>query len=235
MLESIVLGGATAVAVAMKQGGDVEPSPSSPFHVSGELALVSDYRRNGVTQSHGDPAVQGRFDIRHESGWSIGAFATSMQGRKGSNAQLVLFGAQRFEFGETDLSLGASTVFFFGGDADPFAVAQASVSHPVGPIDATLSVSYAPPQEALNDEYGLNINLRARTPLGRISDAPLTAVAGIGRSEHEFAMGAGEKLDWSVALTMEIAGTEFGLAYVDNDLDDDRGDAGFVFSIAHRF
>ncbi len=235
MLESIVLGGATAVAVAMKQDGDVEPSPSSPFHVSGELALVSDYRRNGVTQSHGDPAIQGRFDIRHESGWSIGAFATSMQGRKGSNAQLVLFSAQRFEFGETDVSLGASTVFFFGGDADPFAVAQASISHPVGPIDATLSVSYAPPQDALNDEYGLNINLRARTPLGRISDAPLTAVASIGWSENEFAMGAGEKLDWSVALTTEIAGTEFGLAYVDNDLDDDRGDAGLVFSIAHRF
>jgi uncharacterized protein (TIGR02001 family) len=235
VLESIVLSGATAVAVAMKQGGGGEAQASSPFHVSGELALVSDYRRNGVTQSNGDPAIQGRFDIGHESGWSIGAFATSMQGRKGSNAQLVLFGVQRFEFGETDVSLGASAVFFFGGDADPFAVAQANISHPVGPIDATLSVSYAPPQQALNDEYGLNINLRARTPLGSINDAPLTAAASIGWSENEFAMGSGEKLDWSVGLTTEIAGTEFGLAYVDNDLDDDRGDAGLVFSIAYRF
>ena len=233
VLESIVLSGAAAVVAGMKQDGD-DPHSSSPFHVSGELALVSDYRRNGVTQSDGDPAIQGRFDVRHESGWNAGAFATSMHGRKGSNAQLVLFGAQRFEFGEIDVSFGASAVFFFGGDADPFAVAQASVSHPVGPVDATLSVSYAPPQEALNDEYGLTINLRARTPLGRINDAPLTAAASIGWSENEFAMGAGEKLDWSVGLTTEIAGTEFGLAYVDNDLDDGRGGAGLVFSIAYR-
>jgi len=177
VLESIVLSGAAAVVAGMKQDGDAEPHPS-PFHVSGELALVSDYRRNGVTQSDGDPAIQGRFDIRHESGWSAGAFATSMQGRKGSNAQLVLFGARRFEFGETDVSLGASAVFFFGGDADPFAVAQASVSHPVGPVDATLSVSYAPPQEALNDEYGLTVNLRARTPLGSIDDGFMTSASG---------------------------------------------------------
>jgi uncharacterized protein (TIGR02001 family) len=235
VLESIVLSGAAAVAAGMKQDGSAAPSPSSPYHVSAELALVSDYRRNGVTQSDGDAALQGRVDIRHDSGWSVGAFSTSMHGRRGSNAQVVLFGARRFEFGETDVSLGASAVFFFGGDADPFAVAQASVAHPVGPVDATLSVSYAPPQEPLNDEHGLNINLRARTPLGRLNGAPLTAAASIGWSEGDFAMGAGTKIDWAGGLTTEIAGTEFGMAYVDNDLDDARGDAGLVFSIAHRF
>lgn len=235
MLESIVLSSAAAVAAGLKQDSDAEPRQSSPFHVSAELALVSDHRRGGVTQSNGDPAVQGRFEVRHDSGWSAGAFATSMQGRRGSNAQLVLFGARRFEFGETDVSIGASFVSFYGGDADPFAIAQASVSHPLGPVDVTLSVNYAPPQEALNDEYGLGVGLRARSPLGRINGAPLTAAASVGWSESEFAMGAGTKLDWSVSVSTEIAGTEFGLAYVDNDLDDDRGDAGLVFSIAYRF
>ena len=235
MLESIVLSGATAVAAGLKQDDDAAARQPSPFHVSAELTLVSDYRRNGVTQSHGDPALQGRFEVRHDSGWSVGAFATSMHGRRGSNAQLVLFGSRRFEFGETDVNLGVSTVSFFGGDADPFAIAQASISHPFGPVDATFSVSYAPPQEALNDEHGLGVNLRARSPLGRVNGAPLTAAASIGWSEAEFAMGAGTKLDWSAGLSTEIAGTEFGLTYVDNDLDDDRGDAGLVFSIAHRF
>jgi uncharacterized protein (TIGR02001 family) len=229
------MSGAAAVAAGLKQDGDAGPPPSSPWHVSGELALVSDYRRGGVTQSDGDPAIQGRFDVRHDDGWSMGAFATSMHGRKGSNAQLTLFGAKRFEFGETDVSLGVTGVFFFGGEADPFAIAQASISHPLGPVDATLSVNYAPPQEALDDEYGVNVNLRARTPLGAVNGAPLTASASVGWSENEFAMGAGEKFDWSVGVTTEIAGTEFGLAYVDNDLEDDRGDAGLIFSIAHRF
>lgn len=229
-----MLSGATAVAAGLNQDGAARRQ-SSPFHVSGELALVSDYRRNGVTQSDGAPALQGRIDIHHDSGWSAGAFATSMHARRGSNAQLVLFGSRRFEFGETDLNLGVSTIFFFGGDADPFALGQASVSHPIGPVDATLSVNYAPPQQALNDKHGLSVNLRARTPLGRVNGAPLTAAVSIGWSEAEFAMGADTKLDWSLGLTTEIADAEFGLAYVDNDLDDNRGDAGLVFSVAYRF
>jgi uncharacterized protein (TIGR02001 family) len=233
LFEPLVLGGA-ACAAGLMQDGDAPP-PAPQFHVSGELVLVSDYRRGGVTQSDGDPALQGRIDIRHSSGFSVGAFATSMHGRRGSNAQLVLYGAQRFEFGDTDISLGASLVSFFGGDADPFAIAQASVSHPFGPVDATLSVNYAPPQEALNDEHGLGVTLRGRTPLGAVNGIPLTGAASVGWSESEFAMGAGAKIDWSVGVTAEIAGAEFGLAYVDNDLNDDRGDAGLVFSIAHKF
>lgn len=234
MLESIVLSGAAAAAAALKQDGDAEPSPPA-FRVTAELALVSDYRRSGVTQSRGNPAIQGRLEVRHESGWSFGAFATSMQARRGSNAQLSLYGSRRFEFGETDINLGASAVFFFGGDADPFVIAQASIAHPIGPVDVTFAVNYAPPQEALNDQYGLGLNLRARTPLGRLNGAPVTMGASIGWSESEFAMGAGTKLDWSVSVSTEIAGAELGLAYVDNDLDDDRGDAGLVFSIAYRF
>jgi uncharacterized protein (TIGR02001 family) len=228
-----VLGG-VACAAGLKQDG--EPPPAQPFHVAGELVLVSDYRQGGVTRSDGDPAIQGRFTVTYDTDWSIGAFASSMNGRQGSNAQLSLFGARRFEFGDTDVSIGATYVMFFGGEADPFAIAQASVTHPIGPAAVTLAVNYAPPQEALDDEYGLNVNLRARSPLGRLNDMPITAAVSVGRAEGEFAMGEEAKLDWSVGVTAEIAdGVEFGLAYVDNDLDDERGDGGFVFSIAHRF
>ena len=235
-LESIVLSGMTACAAALKQSGDAKPAQPAPHvRVTSELTIVSDYRRNGVTQSDNNPALQGRIEVRHDSGFSAGAFATSMHGRRGSNAQVSLFGSRRFEFGETDVNLGAAAIIFIGGDADPFGVAQASVVHPIGPVDATLSVGYAPPQEAIHNDDGLNVNLRARTPLGRLNGVPLTGGASIGYSEGEFAMGAETKLDWSVGVTAEIEGTEFGLAYVDNDLDDRRGEAGIVFSITRRF
>jgi uncharacterized protein (TIGR02001 family) len=227
-----MLSGVAACGAGLKQAGEVKPR--APFQVTAELTLVSDYRRGGVTQSDHNPALQGRIEIKHHSGLSVGAFATSMHARRGSNAQVTLFGAHRFDIGETELSLGASEVIFIGGDADPIAIAQASVSHPAGPVDLTLAVNYAPPQRAI-DEYGLSINLRARTPLGRLGGAPLTASASIGRSEGEFAMDAGVKLDWSVGVTAEIAGADIGIAYVDNDLDDERGDAGLVFSISHHF
>jgi uncharacterized protein (TIGR02001 family) len=231
VLETVVLSGAAVCAAGLKQAGE---RPRPPFQVSAEVAVVSDYRRGGVTQSENDPALQGRIDIRNGA-WSLGAFATSMHARRGSNAQIALSGAHRLDLGETGLSLGATTVIFIGGDADPFAIAQASVSHPVGPVDATFAVNYAPPQEAIDDEHGLGLALRARTPLGRLNGAPLTAAASVGWSEGEFAMGAGTKLDWSLGVTAEIERVEIGLAYVDNDLDDHRGEGGFVFSIAHQF
>ena len=76
--------------------------------------------------------------------------------------------------------------------------------------------------------------IRTSRPRRSAISERMTAAARIGWSENEFAMGAGEKVDWSIGLTTEIAGAEFGLAYIDNDLDDDRGDAGLVFSIAYR-
>jgi uncharacterized protein (TIGR02001 family) len=235
-LESIVLSGMTACAAALKQSGDSKPAQPPPHvRITAELTIVSDYRRNGVTQSDNNPALQGRIEVRHDSGFSAGAFATSMHGRRGSNAQVSLFGSRRFEFGETDVNLGGAAIIFIGGEADPFGVAQASVVHPIGPVDATLSVGYAPPQDAIDNEDGLNINLRVRTPLGRLNGVALTGGASVGHSEGEFAMGAETKLDWSAGVTAEIEGTEFGLAYVDNDLDNHRGEAGIVFSITRRF
>lgn len=234
LFEPLVLSG-VACAAGSPQDGD-EPPPAPQIHVSGELTLVSDYRMGGTTRSDGDPALQGRITFTHDSGWSAGAFASSMNGRRGSNAQVSLFGAKRFDLGETDLSLGATLVSFFGGEAESFALAQASVRRPIGPADVTLAVSYAPPQDSLDGEHGLGVNLRARTPLGRLNGMPVTAAVSVGHTEGEFAMGAGTKLDWSAGVTTEIAdGIELGLAYVDNDLDGERGEGGFVFSITHRF
>lgn len=234
MFEHVALASA-ACAAALKQADGARPPEPAQFHVSGEIVVVSDYRRGGATQSEGDPALQGRIDFRHESGWSVGAFASSIHARRGSNAQISLFGAQRFDLGETDLNLGASAVIFIGGDADPILIAQASVVRPVGPVEATFAVNYAPPQASLHGEDGLGLNLRVRSPLGRLNGAPITGAASVGWSQGEFAMGAGTKLDWSLGVSARVDRVEFGLAYVDNDLADDRGDAALVFSIAHRF
>lgn len=237
MLEPFVVSGVAAACAAglKQQAGEARPRQATQFEMSAELALVSDYRRGGTTRSDGEPALQGRIDLKHDSGWSAGAFATSMKGRRGSNAEIALFGARRMEFGETEISLGAAVIIFVGGDADPVGVIQTSVSHPVGPVDATLAVNYAWPQDSLDGEHGLSVNLRARSPIGRVFGAPVTAAVGVGWAEGEFAMGAGTKLDWSAGVSTEVGGTEFGLAYVDNDLGDERGEGGWVFSIAHEF
>ena len=46
--------------------------------VSGTVTAVSDYDFRGITQTAGDPALQGSIDYAHGSGWYIGAWASNV-------------------------------------------------------------------------------------------------------------------------------------------------------------
>ena len=50
-----------------------ETAPPPPVTVSGSVALVSDYRFRGVSQSDEEAAIQGGITLTHESGFYAGA------------------------------------------------------------------------------------------------------------------------------------------------------------------
>ena len=68
-------------------------APTSDFTVSGNVAVVSDYRFRGVSLSGGDPAVQGGVTLSHSSGFYVGTWSSSIDGGPlyGEN-ELDLFG-----------------------------------------------------------------------------------------------------------------------------------------------
>ena len=43
--------------------------PSNGFSASANVTLTSDYKFRGISQSDESPAIQGGFDIEHESGF----------------------------------------------------------------------------------------------------------------------------------------------------------------------
>ena len=57
-----------------------ETDPPSDIEVSGNVALVTDYRFRGVSLSAGDPAIQGGIDVSHASGFYIGTWGSSIEG-----------------------------------------------------------------------------------------------------------------------------------------------------------
>jgi uncharacterized protein (TIGR02001 family) len=207
-------------------------SQADPSRVTFNLALVSDYRRAGVTKSAGRPAVQGGFDIGLPSHWSAGARASTIA--EHGNVEVVLFGAKSFELGDAELSIGGSILTYPHAPRSDYAFLQASVSRAIGPIDATLAISYAPPQGNLDDRDNFYIVTRARTPIGSVFGLPLTLGASIGRMRGRFAM-ARTRSDWSLGLSTRIYGVDVGLTYVDNDLHTSRGDPAAVLSLAHTF
>lgn len=223
----------TAKAAPRDLGRKASDPPLNLPHTSFDLAVVSDYRRGGMSRSGGHPAVQASIDVEFPGGWSVGIWGSTTDA-KHSNFEIALYGAKEFEFGDTELTIGATAIIDVDRDRIDFGIAQASISHPVGPFDLTLAVNYAWEQSHLDDQDNLYVSLRGRTPIGRLLGIPLTLGASLGRTEGRFA-DDGVRLDWSTSLTADVEGTDIGFSYVDNDLAGERGDAAFVVSIAHTF
>src|SRR6476620_458456 len=71
---------ATALAASVLAAAPAladETAPPSEFIVSGNVALVTDYRFRGLSQSSGDPAIQGGINVNHSSGLYVGVWSSS--------------------------------------------------------------------------------------------------------------------------------------------------------------
>lgn len=55
-------------------------APASPHTLTGNLALVTDYRFRGISQTYKLPAVQGGIDYAHASGFYLGTWASNVSG-----------------------------------------------------------------------------------------------------------------------------------------------------------
>jgi uncharacterized protein (TIGR02001 family) len=52
--------------------------PADPIVISANVGLFSDYRFRGISQTGKKPAIQGGFDLTHESGLYIGTWASNI-------------------------------------------------------------------------------------------------------------------------------------------------------------
>ena len=210
-----------------------EPPPESRApHVTYTLTFVSDYLRGGVSRTDGKPALQGAIDVRTHDRWSFGARASNIA--KHGNLEIALYGSKTIALGDTDLTLGVTASTFPRDPSGNFVLVQASAARAIGPIDATASIIYAPPQSHLDGEDNLYGTLRARTPIGTILGAPITLTGSIGRMHGHFA-DAHSRSDWSLGFVARVHGVDVGLTYVDNDLGSARGDPTAVLSLTHSF
>jgi uncharacterized protein (TIGR02001 family) len=227
----------TVIAAEAASGVTLQESPVTPFEhwdVSGDVALVSDYRLGGVTRSGHAAALQAGIDAAHHSGWSVGASASSVDKRKGGHFEMEVHAAKTFAIGDTELSVGALWAMIPEAEHEDFGIAQVSASRTIGPVDVTLAVNYAWAQPNIDDDDNYSVRLRARTLIGRLAGAPITLGASVGHAEGSITL-EDTKNDWSVSATAAVGDVDIGLAYIDTDLEDERGDGALVLSFAARF
>src|SRR5262245_32365582 len=77
------------LAVAILGSGAVQAQllQSGPHTVTGNIGLFSQYIFRGLTQTNGDPAIQGGLDYSHSSGFYLGTWATNISWLKENATQ----------------------------------------------------------------------------------------------------------------------------------------------------
>lgn len=230
--------GLFAAVPAMAQ----DTAPPKPVTVSGNVAIVSDYRLRGVSQSDEGFAIQGGITVAHESGFYVGTWGSNLAGWGafgGSNMELDLIGGfKKTMSGGATVDVGLTTYLYPSGLSkttvfEPFA----KLSGAVGPASALLGVAYAPKQEALGNwsttlggkPGAKDDNLYIWSDVsGAIPQTPVTLKAHLGYSSGNPGLGpngtsmapSGKYWDWLAGADIAIPSTPLtlGIAYVDTDI-----------------
>ena len=82
---------------------------------------VSDYRFRGISQSAGDPALQGSFDIAFDNGWYVGTWASNVDFGDNADVEIDWYGGYYWEINDTvalDVLLTYYTYPGYDYDAD---------------------------------------------------------------------------------------------------------------------
>ncbi|GGD98331.1 exported protein [Polymorphobacter glacialis] len=238
LASAILSASIAALAIAAPAAAqDVEATPD--FKASGSVALVTDYRFRGVSQSDKGFAIQGGLTGSHKSGAYAGFWASNLAGWGtfgGPNLELDLFGGIKFPVGAGALDIGLTWYMYPGGaQITDFAEPYIKLSGTAGPVSLLAGVAYAPSQEALGNWYNTpesvvgdkedNLYIWGDAAAG-IPGTPLTIKGHIGYSDGNPGLGpngtsvapTGSYWDWLVGLDYVLGPVTFGVAYVDTDI-----------------
>lgn len=129
--------------------------------ITGNVALVTDYRFRGLSQTSGDPAIQGSINFNHKSGFYVGMWSSSIDFSDTFPALDPIFGNQEIDvYAGWTGALGAGVTADVGllyyvypgghvGKAN-FFEPYASLSATMGPVTGKVGVAYAPSQASLD-------------------------------------------------------------------------------------
>jgi len=211
-----------------------EDEAESDFTISGNAAVVSQYRFRGVDLSGGDIAIQGGIDLSHSSGFYVGTWGSSIDEDTVSygHTEVDVYGGWSGEIA-SGVSADVGVIYYVypnaAGKATDFNYIEiyGSLAVTLGPAEATAGFAYAPDQGSL----GSTDNLYGYVDLSvGIPNTPVTISAHAGYTDGFLTFtNNGKAWDWSISA--ELAATEnisFGLQYVGAEGDYVPGDYRFT-------
>ena len=242
---------------------DTDPPP--PVTINGTVAVTSDYRFRGISQSDKNAAIQGSITLTHESGFyasvwgsSVSGYVTAATGPAGcctASVELDLIAGFKKTF-ESGTTVDVGVLYYVYpkskavGDltSSDFVEPYLVISQTFGPVTAKGLIAYAPKQKALAlnqigpklDNVYLSGDLSfaiPQTPIG------LTAHLGhsIGPSWLATTGRGNNYTDWSLGATATYKMLTLGVSYVDTNANfptpsgKDAAKGGVVVSLTAAF
>ncbi len=223
-------------------GGSAYAGDGSAFSVSANTALVSDYVFRGISQSDENFALQGGFDIGHESGLYTGVWGSGVDFNDGDEGtiEIDLYAGYGGEYNGISYDIGGLYYAYPGADTArdyDFWEAYGSLGYDFDFMSASIGVNYSP-------DYFNESGDSLYTHLG--VDVPLpnnfTLSGGVGYQEIDdnASFGVPDYTDWNVTLGYDWKDINLFVSYHDTDLDEpgecaDGCDARVVFGISTAF
>ncbi len=248
LLAAAVASPALAQDVVGAAQGQEEAKDDPEFKLSGTVALVSDYRFRGVSQSNNSWAIQGGLTLGHESGLYAGFWGSNLAGWGtfgGPNLELDLFFGWKFPVGPTTFDVGVTTYTYPGGaPITTFAELYWKVGATLGPVSLLGGIAYAPSQQALGNWYNTGIAYQDGIPddpeasgdnlylwgdiSGGIPGIPVTLKGHFGYSNGNPGLGpngtsvapTGSYWDFLIGADVAVGPVVLGFAWVDTSISD---------------
>lgn len=221
---------ATIAAAGAAHAGD------GPF--TANVGLVSDYAYRGWSQTDERPALQGGFDYAHDSGLYAGVWGSNVSWLSDSNPnvhnslELDLYGGYKGTAGAIGYDVGLLQYYYPGSYPKGFNSPDTLEGY-IGLSWEFLSFKYS---YAFTDLFGYDKSDGSQYyDLGAAVDVGggFTLAAHVGYSDIK---GQDDYTDWKLGVTKEFGGFNFGLHYVDTDVDNaDLADERVILSIAKSF
>lgn len=223
-----VAAGAILTAMAATPGFAAD---SGGPEISANVALASDYRFRGISQTNRDPAIQGGFDYAHDSGIYLGTWASNVSFTSGGT-EIDVYGGWGTDLSENvALDLG---VLYYAYPSDKFTSEDARADYvefygSLGFYGATVGLNYSPKYTYDTGKYwyfygdyslpiGDAFSLDAHVGLNQFKGDNLNSFLG---TDPDYSRHGKNYVDYSISGTASVAGVDLTLAYVGTDIKKD--------------
>jgi len=231
------------IAAALGSGLAQAQTPASPHTFSANVGLFSDYIFRGLTQTNGDPAIQGGFDYAHSSGFYAGTWASNISwlsdsptvtGYTSSSMEWDFYGGFGNTIGNSDFGYDVGLLYYYYPGTRSDAVAPGSVDADTLEVYGALSWKWLSGKlsYALSDDVFGVANADGTYYLDFTADYPvpntklnLVAHYGIQKFTGDSAPGVSNDAnasyeDWKIGATYALPQDfTIGAYYTDTSMD----------------